>query len=69
MFEEKKLTDDKYLRMLTSPRGASAEGARSEAKLFARIPGFAGVWDAHQIFWETHRTWPFAALIAGLSQP
>jgi hypothetical protein len=39
------------------------------AYLLARIPGFTGVWDSHQIFWETHPTWPFAELLRGLRAP
>ena len=31
--------------------------------LFARIPGYAGMAEAHRVFWDTHLTWPFQALI------
>jgi hypothetical protein len=31
--------------------------------LFLRIPGFAGMSAAHSIFWDTHPTWPFQALL------
>jgi len=31
--------------------------------LFVRIPGYAGMGEAHAVFWDTHLTWPFAALI------
>jgi hypothetical protein len=31
--------------------------------LWARVPGFEGIWAAHQIFWQTHWTWPFASLL------
>ena len=28
-----------------------------------RIPDFPGVFEAHRVFWDTHLTWPFHALI------
>jgi hypothetical protein len=31
--------------------------------LFVRIPGYAGMADAHRVFWDTHLTWPFQALV------
>jgi hypothetical protein len=31
--------------------------------LFLRIPGFAGMGEAHSVFWDTHPTWPFQALV------
>jgi len=31
--------------------------------LLWRVPGFRGIWAAHQVFWETHWTWPFASLL------
>jgi hypothetical protein len=31
--------------------------------LLARVPGFEGIWAAHQIFWQTEWTWPFASLL------
>ncbi|HEY8155858.1 MAG TPA: hypothetical protein VII72_17135 [Myxococcota bacterium] len=31
--------------------------------LFLRIPGYAGMGEAHSVFWDTHLTWPFAALL------
>jgi hypothetical protein len=31
--------------------------------LFVRIPGYAGMAEAHRVFWDTHLTWPFQALI------
>jgi hypothetical protein len=31
--------------------------------LLARIPGYAGMGEAHRVFWDTHLTWPFQALI------
>ena len=33
------------------------------AYLYARIPGYPGLAEAHQVFWDTHLTWPFAALV------
>ena len=30
--------------------------------LHARIPGYPGLGEAHRVFWDTHLTWPFAAL-------
>lgn len=30
-----------------------------------RIPDFPGVWAVHQIFWNTHLTWPFASFWLG----
>jgi hypothetical protein len=30
--------------------------------LFLRIPGFAGMGEAHSVFWDTHPTWPFQSL-------
>jgi hypothetical protein len=32
------------------------------AYLYARIPGYPGLAEAHRVFWDTHLTWPFAAL-------
>jgi hypothetical protein len=29
--------------------------------LFVRVPGFSGIWGAHQVFWEASFTWPFAS--------
>jgi hypothetical protein len=34
--------------------------------LLWRIPGFRGVWEAHQLFWPTELTWPFASWIEQL---
>jgi len=31
--------------------------------LFVRVPGYAGMGEAHRVFWDTHLTWPFQALI------
>jgi len=31
--------------------------------LYLRIPGFAGMGEAHSVFWDTHPTWPFQSLI------
>ena len=31
--------------------------------LFVRVPGYAGMGAAHRVFWDTHLTWPFQALI------
>jgi hypothetical protein len=31
--------------------------------LFARIPGFEGIWAAHDTHWQTRLTWPFAELV------
>ncbi len=31
--------------------------------LFVQIPGFEGMAAAHRVFWDTHLTWPFQALI------
>jgi hypothetical protein len=33
------------------------------AYLYARIPGYVGMAEAHRVFWDTHLTWPFAALV------
>ena len=33
------------------------------AYLNVRIPGYVGLAAAHRIFWDTHVTWPFAALV------
>jgi len=33
------------------------------AYLYARIPGYPGLGEAHRVFWDTHLTWPFAALV------
>ncbi len=37
--------------------------AAANLYLWLRVPGFPGVLEAHSVFWETHLTWPFAALI------
>lgn len=34
--------------------------------LFVRVPGFAGVWEAHKVFWDVHWTWPFAGMIGAI---
>ncbi len=31
--------------------------------LFVRVPGYAGMGEAHSVFWDTHLTWPFHALL------
>jgi hypothetical protein len=31
--------------------------------LYLRIPGFAGMAEAHSVFWDTHPSWPFQALL------
>jgi len=33
------------------------------AYLHTRIPAYPGLAAAHQVFWKTHLTWPFAALV------
>lgn len=38
------------------------------AYLHTRIPGYPGLGEAHRVFWDTHLTWPFAAL-AQSAQP
>jgi len=34
--------------------------------LYWRVPGFAGIADAHSIFWDTHLGWPFQSLLTGI---
>lgn len=34
--------------------------------LYWRLPGFEGIADSHSIFWDTHFTWPFESLLAGI---
>jgi hypothetical protein len=31
------------------------------------LPGFAGLSEAHRVFWDAHPTWPFASLIGNLA--
>lgn len=38
------------------------------AYLHARIPGYVGMAEAHRVFWDTHLTWPFAALAWSVQQ-
>jgi hypothetical protein len=38
------------------------------AYLHARIPDYPGLAAAHRVFWETHLTWPFAALVHGFDR-
>jgi hypothetical protein len=38
------------------------------AYLHIRIPGYPGLAEAHRIFWDTHITWPFAALTHGFDR-
>jgi hypothetical protein len=38
------------------------------AYLYARIPGYVGMAEAHRVFWDTHLTWPFAALVRGFDR-
>jgi hypothetical protein len=33
-----------------------------------RLSDFPGIWGAHRIFWDTHLTWPFSSLRAGLAR-
>jgi len=52
--------DLRTLAMLSLPLLAFAA---HNLYLFVRIPGYAGMGEAHRVFWDTHLTWPFQALI------
>ena len=35
--------------------------------MYLRVPGFAGVMEAHSFWWDTSWTWPFSALLEAIS--